>query len=120
MARRCDLIAKFGKQKGNQVSHSNRKTIKHFLPNLQKMEFFSDVLKKKFKLKICTKTSRTITKCGSFDEFLLSRPGSKPGNGRAASKCLTEFALRIRRQIKKELLKMNENQAAETPVTTAE
>lgn len=103
MARRCNLIAAYGKQKGNQVSHSNRKTIKHFLPNLQQMEFFSVILNKKFKLKVCTKTNRSIVKCGGFDEFLLSRPGSKPGSNRAASKCLTELGLKIRRAIKKKL-----------------
>lgn len=104
MARRCDLISKFGKLKGNKVSHSNRKTIRHFLPNLQSMEFFSETLQKKFKLKISVKTSRTILKCGGFDEFLLSRPGLA-GKGTAASKCLTEFALKIRRKIKKEIAK---------------
>jgi large subunit ribosomal protein L28 len=105
MARRCDLISKHGKLKGNKVSHSKRKTIRHFLPNLQNMEFSSDILQKKFKLKISVKTSRTILKCGGLDNFLLSRPASKPGNGRAASKCLTDFALKIRRKIKKEMLK---------------
>jgi large subunit ribosomal protein L28 len=109
MARRCDLIAAFGKQKGNQVSHSNRKTIKHFLPNLQQMEFFSVSLNKKFKLKVCTKTNRSIVKCGGFDEFLLSRPASKPGSNRAASKCLTELALKIRRAIKKKMSQQLDN-----------
>lgn len=103
MARRCDLISKYGKLKGNKVSHSNRKAIKHFLPNLQNMEFFSETLNKKFKLKISVKTSRTIAKCGGFDNFLLTRPGSKPGKNRAASKCLTDFALKVRRKIKKEI-----------------
>jgi large subunit ribosomal protein L28 len=105
MSRRCDLISKHGKLKGNQVSHSNRKTIKHFLPNLQNMEFFSEVLQKKFKFKVSVKTSRTIIKCGGLDEFLLSRPASKPGNRRAASKCLTDLGLKIRKKIKKTLSK---------------
>ena len=101
MARRCDLIARHGKQKGNQVSHSNRKMIKHFKPNLQTITYFSVALQKKFTLKVSVKTNRTVVKCGGFDEFLLSRPASKPGSNRAASKCLTEVALKIRRQVKK-------------------
>nr|MBP7859760.1 50S ribosomal protein L28 [Patescibacteria group bacterium] len=34
MSRKCDLTGK-GKLKGNQVSHSNIKTIKHSKPNLR-------------------------------------------------------------------------------------
>jgi ribosomal protein L28 len=102
----CDLIAPYNKQKGNQVSHSNIKTIKHFKVNLQTMEFFSETLNKKFRLRVAVKTSRTIVKCGGFDEFLLSRPASKPGNGRSACKILTPLALKIRREVKnrKEIL----------------
>ena len=101
MSRRCDLIAAFGKQKGNQVSHSNRKMIKHFKPNLQTMEFHSETLNQKFRLKVSVKTNRTIVKYGGLDEFLLSRPASKPGSGRAACKILTPLALKIRRAVKK-------------------
>lgn len=104
MSRKCDLISKHGKLKGNRVSHSNRKTIRHFLPNLQNMEFFSEILNKKFKLKVSVKTSRTITKCGGFDNFLLTRPGFA-GKNTAASKCLSGFALKIRRKIKKVMCK---------------
>jgi large subunit ribosomal protein L28 len=101
MSRRCDLIAAFGKQKGNQVSHSNRKMIKHFKPNLQSMEFYSETLNQKFRLKVSVKTNRTIVKYGGLDEFLLSRPASKPGSNRAACKILTPLGLKIRRAVKK-------------------
>lgn len=97
----CDLIAPFNKQKGNMVSHSNRKQIKHFKTNLQSMEFFSETLQQKFRLRIAVKTNRTIVKCGGFDEFLISRPGCKPGTGMAKSNILTPFALKLRREIKK-------------------
>jgi large subunit ribosomal protein L28 len=103
MTWQCDLIAPFNKLKGNMVSHSNRKKIRHFKTNLQQMTLYSDVLKKSFSLKIAVKTNRTIVKHGSLDEFLLSRPASKPGNGRDASKILTPLGLKIRKMIKKEL-----------------
>lgn len=109
MSRKCDLLERHGKLKGNKVSHSNRKTIRHFLPNLHNMEFFSQILQKKFKLKVSVKTSRTIIKCGGFDEFLLSRPASKPGNGRSSSKVLSAVGLKIRRKIKKTLIQNDQS-----------
>ena len=106
MTWRCDLLAEYSKQKGNMVSHSNRKKIKHFKTNLQTMEFFSDALNKSFRLRVAVKTNRTIVKCGGFDEFLLSRPASEAGNGRSACKILTPLALKIRRAVKKKLTKV--------------
>jgi large subunit ribosomal protein L28 len=103
MTWRCDLLSEYSKQKGNMVSHSNRKKIKHFKANLQTMEFFSDALNKSFRLRVAVKTNRTIVKCGSFDEFLMSRPASEPGNGRSASKILSPLGLKIRRAVKKKL-----------------
>ena len=100
----CDLIAAYTKLKGNMVSHSNRKKIRHFKTNLQTMEFFSETLQKKFSFRVAVKTNRTIVKCGGFDEFLLSRPASEPGNKRSACKRLTPLALKIRREVKKKKL----------------
>ena len=97
----CDLIAPYNKLKGNKVSHSNIKTIRHFKTNLQTMEFYSETLDKKIRLRVAVKTNRTIVKCGGLDEFLLSRPASPAGNRRAASKILTPLALKLRREIKK-------------------
>jgi large subunit ribosomal protein L28 len=104
MTWKCDLIESFSKQKGNKVSHSNRKKIKHFKTNLQQMVFFSETLQKKFSLKVAVKTNRTIVKCGGFDEFLLSRPGCPAGSNMARSNILTAFGLKLRRMIKKKKL----------------
>lgn len=106
MTWKCDLLAEYSKQKGNMVSHSNRKKIKHFKTNLQTMEFFSEALNTNFRLKVAVKTNRTIVKCGGFDEFLLSRPASETYNRRSACKILTPLALKIRRAVKKKLTKV--------------
>ena len=41
MARKCPITGK-GVQVGNNVSHSNRKTKRRFLPNLQTISLLSD------------------------------------------------------------------------------
>ena len=43
MARRCPVTGK-GVQVGNNVSHSNRKTKRRFLPNLQTISLLSDTV----------------------------------------------------------------------------
>ena len=45
MSRRCELTGK-GPMTGNNVSHANNKTKRRFLPNLKKISFKSDILKK--------------------------------------------------------------------------
>jgi large subunit ribosomal protein L28 len=49
---------------GNNVSHSNRKTRRRFLPNLQTKEFYIPEEDRKVKLKVCHKGLRTIDKNG--------------------------------------------------------
>ena len=51
---------------GNNVSHSNRKTKRRFLPNLQKKRFFIPELDKWVTLKVSTSTIRTINKLGIY------------------------------------------------------
>jgi large subunit ribosomal protein L28 len=51
---------------GNNVSHSNRKTRRRFLPNLQKKRFFIPELDKWITLKVTTSTIRTINKLGIY------------------------------------------------------
>ena len=70
MTKRCDLTGK-KQQVGNNVSKSNRHTKRVFAPNLQQATFKSDLLNKVFKLKVATRTLRTITKYGSLDEYVL-------------------------------------------------
>jgi large subunit ribosomal protein L28 len=52
---------------GNNVSHSNRKTKRRFLPNLQKKRFFIPETDQWVTLKVCTSAMRTISKLGIYE-----------------------------------------------------
>lgn len=77
MARTCSIDAKKGVTVGNKVSHSNRKTRRRFLPNLQIVSFFSEILKKSVRLKLASSSVRTIEHNDGIDNFLLTTPTSK-------------------------------------------
>ena len=49
MTKKCELTGKMP-LKGHNVSHANNKTKRRFLPNLKKVKFTSELLKKKFKI----------------------------------------------------------------------
>jgi large subunit ribosomal protein L28 len=57
---------------GHRVSHSERKTNRKFLPNLQRISLRSDALGVNINLRVATKTLRTINKYGSLDSFLVN------------------------------------------------
>ena len=76
MTRACDLT-ETTILVGNRVSHSNHKTKRKFLPNLQNITLFSDALGKKMSMKIAMRTLRTIDKYGGLDGFLLSMSNRK-------------------------------------------
>lgn len=92
MAKRCELTG-VGVQAGNNVSHSNRKTRRRFLPNLHRVSLNSRILGQVFRLRITAATLRSIDHNGGLDGFLLSTNSNK----------LTETALKIKRKIKKAL-----------------
>ena len=71
MARVCELSGK-KVMTGNNVSHANNKTKRKFLPNLKKVKFKSEILKRSLKLTVSNAGVRTVDKKGSFDEFLKS------------------------------------------------
>lgn len=98
MARRCELLG-VGVQSGNNVSHSNRKTRRRFMPNIQNISLKSDALGQYVPLRIAASTLRSVDKNGGLDAFLLSRSNT----------ALTEKAAKLKRQIKK---KLEEKQAA--------
>ena len=52
---------------GNNVSHSNRKTKRRFLPNLQKKRFFIPEKDMWVTLKVSTSAMRTISKLGIYE-----------------------------------------------------
>ena len=56
--------------KGHKVSHANNKTKRRFLPNLKKVKFKSELLKKSLRLTVSNAGVRSVDKKGSFDEFI--------------------------------------------------
>ena len=71
MSRKCELTGK-SPLKGHKVSHANNKTKRKFLPNLKKVTFMSDFLKKNIKLNVTNAALRSVDKKGSIDLFLKS------------------------------------------------
>jgi large subunit ribosomal protein L28 len=65
MARVCQVTGKVPVG-GNKVSHSNIKTKRRFLPNLQKKNFYLAEEDKWITLKLTTNAIRTINKKGLF------------------------------------------------------
>ena len=71
MSKKCELTGKIP-LKGHKVSHANDKTKRRFLPNLKKVKFKSDILKKSLKLTVSNAGVRSVDKKGSFDQFIKS------------------------------------------------
>ena len=69
MSKKCELTGK-NPLKGHNVSHANNKTKRRFLPNLKKVKFTSELLKRSLKLTVSNAGVRSVDKKGSFDEFL--------------------------------------------------
>ncbi len=90
MAKKCDLTGT-GVQTGNNVSHANNRTRRRFMPNLHVVSLLSETLNKVFKLKVCTKTLRSIEHNGGLDSYLEN----------TAAKNLTPEAKTIKKQISK-------------------
>ena len=69
MSKKCELTGKIPLN-GHNVSHANNKTKRRFLPNLKKVKFTSELLKRSMKLTVSNAGVRSVDKKGSFDEFL--------------------------------------------------
>ena len=69
MSKKCELTGKIP-MKGHNVSHANNKTKRRFLPNLKKVKFSSELLKRSLKLSVSNAGVRSVDKKGSFDDFL--------------------------------------------------
>jgi len=92
MARRCSLTGK-EVQFGHNVSHSNRKTNRRFVPNIQKVSLQSEALGRSVPLRVSTRALRTVQKKGGLDAFLLQTDDRRLG----------ALALRLKRKVKKAL-----------------
>ncbi len=75
---------------GNNVSHSNIKTKRRFLPALSPVTLQSDALGQTFKLKVSNAALRTIDFRGGLDSFLI----------KAKDEALSPRALKIKKQVK--------------------
>ena len=65
MSKVCQLTGK-RPAVGNNVSHSNRKTKRRFLPNLQRKRFFIPETGQTVRLKVSTNAIKTINKLGIY------------------------------------------------------
>lgn len=92
MARRCELTG-VSVMTGNNVSHSNRKTRRRFLPNLCDVTLASEVLNRSFRLRVTAKALRHVDYVGGLDKFLLKAKDEK----------LSVQARRIKRDIRTKL-----------------
>ena len=88
MARRCSITGK-GVQTGNNVSHSNRKTRRRFLPNVHQTSLYSEALGRMVRLKLSVSGIRTIEHKGGLDAYLTG----------TADKKLTDEAVRLKKEI---------------------
>ena len=92
MSRRCDLTAK-GPLVGHKVSHSNIKTKRRFLPNLNQVTLISDALKQNVHLRITSHALRSVEARGGLDAYLIKARDSE----------LSPKALKLKRQVAKRL-----------------
>ena len=69
MSRKCELTGK-SPLKGHKVSHANNKVKRRFLPNLKKITFTSNLLKKNIKLNVTISALRSVDKKGGIDSFI--------------------------------------------------
>jgi large subunit ribosomal protein L28 len=101
MSKKCALTGT-GPQYGNNVSHSNRKTRRRFVPNIQVTSLLSDALGRAVTLRLTVATMRTVDHNGGLDAYLLSTSDRK----------LTDEARTLKRQIKKALAAKDGKKAA--------
>ena len=92
MSRRCELTG-VGPMIGHNVSHSNVKTKRRFLPALRVIRIHSDSLGQHFSLKISNAALRTLDFRGGLDAYLV----------KAGDEQLSPRAQKIKRQIKAKL-----------------
>jgi large subunit ribosomal protein L28 len=92
MSRRCELTG-VGPMVGHNVSHSNMKAKRRFLPGLKTIRVQSEALGQVFNLRITNAALRTLDYKGGLDAFLI----------KARDEQLSLRARRIKRQLKAKL-----------------
>ena len=69
MSKKCELTGK-SPLKGHKVSHANNKKKRKFFPNLKKVTFKSDILKRNIRLSVSNAALRTVDYKGGLDFYL--------------------------------------------------
>jgi len=92
MSRRCELTG-VGPLVGHNVSHSNIKTKRRFLPALGPATLQSDILGQSFRLRITNGALRTLDFRGGLYAFLVKAKDAE----------LSPRALKIKKQVKAKL-----------------
>jgi len=69
MSKKCELTGK-SPLKGHKVSHANNKVKRKFLPNLKKVTFKSEILRRNIKLNVSNAALKTVDYKGGLDNFL--------------------------------------------------
>jgi large subunit ribosomal protein L28 len=74
MARVCELTGK-NPLAGNNVSHSNNKVRRRFLPNLCNVSLISDAMGLTYRFRVSANALKTVEHRGGLDAFLLKADG---------------------------------------------
>ena len=90
MSRRCELSGK-GVLTGNRVSHSNIKTRRRYLPNLNPVTLISDTLGRSFRFRVSASALRSVDHRGGLDAYLA----------KARDEELSPRALKVKKEIAK-------------------
>ena len=90
MSKICEISGK-KPMTGNNVSHSNNRTKRRFIPNLQNVKLYSGTLQKYINLNITIRTMKTVEKNGGLDSYLI----------KTSNKNLADTAIKIKKQILK-------------------
>ena len=69
MSKKCELTGK-SPLKGHKVSHANNKQKRKFFPNLKKVTFKSEILRRNIKLRVSNVALKTVDYKGGLDNFL--------------------------------------------------
>ena len=76
MSKKCELTGK-SPLKGHKVSHANNKLKRKFFPNLKKVTFKSDILKRNVRLNVSNSALRSVDYKGGIDFYLKSAKSYK-------------------------------------------
>ncbi|MEM7271176.1 MAG: 50S ribosomal protein L28 [Pseudomonadota bacterium] len=90
MSRRCELSGK-GVLTGNRVSHSNIKTRRRYLPNLNPVTLQSDALGRSFRFRVSAHALRSVDHRGGLDAYLA----------KASDAELSPRALKVKKEVLK-------------------